>query len=456
MPTITAPSVGSTGKPYLQGHFEPVVDEISATSLTVHGTLPSELDGRYFRNSHNPLPGVVPSNWFAGSGMIHGLRLRGGQAEWYRNSWVKTPALDGAPYRRADGSIDLTASVAGTNIIEHGGKILALQEQNLPFELTKELDTVGPYDFGGKLQAAMTAHPKEDPVTGDLHFFSWSPYPPHITYYVADRSGEIVRSVPVPTTGPTLQHDFGLTAHYVVWLDLSLVFDHTQAGLPFSWSESYTPRIGVMARTGAPEVTWFEVEAGALLHVGNAYEDGDGRIVVEGPRYDRSAWEVTDKFTIGSPGHLNTANGGAVQTRWVLDPTTGRSSETVVDELVTEFPTINETYLGRANQFSYAMAFPGGALDEYAVVKLDANSGRTSVAPMGERRMPGEAVFVPAQGGTREDDGYLLTLVSDTKADASQLLVIDASSLDTVAAVELPRRVPSGIHGNWIPDSRLA
>ncbi|MGC4813618.1 carotenoid oxygenase family protein [Micromonospora sp. DT228] len=455
MSVTTAASVGNAPKPYLQAHFAPVVDEISATSLTVQGSLPSELDGRYFRNSHNPLPGVVPSNWFAGSGMIHGIRLRGGQAEWYRNSWVRTPALDGAPYRRADGSTDLTASVAGTNIIEHAGRILALQEQNLPFEMTPELATVGPYDFGGTLRTSMTAHPKEDPVTGELHFFSWSPYPPHVTYYVADSSGEIVRAVPVPAAGPTLQHDFGLTTNYVVWLDMSLVFDHTNPGLPFGWSDSYVPRLGVMPRTGPAEVRWFEVEAGALLHVGNAYEDGDGNIVVEGPRYDRSAWEVTDKFTLGAPGHLGTPNGGAVQTRWVLNPGTGKAGEAVVDDLVTEFPTINEDYLGRANQFSYAMAFPGGGLDEYAVVKMDAGSGRTTVARMGDRRMPGEAVFVPAQDGTREDDGWLLTLVSDTLADASQLLVIDASNLNTIAAVELPRRVPSGIHGNWIPDSDL-
>jgi carotenoid cleavage dioxygenase len=67
--------------------------------------------------------------------------------------------------------------------------------------------------------------------------------------------------------------------------------------------------------------------------------------------------------------------------------------------------------------------------------------------------MPGEAVFAPAEGGTSEDDGYLLTIVSDLKADASELLVLDAGDLSTVAAVELPRRVPAGIHGHWIPDS---
>ncbi|NHC45335.1 carotenoid oxygenase family protein [Motilibacter aurantiacus] len=454
--SVTArPSVDLTAKPYLRGHYEPVVDEITATELQVHGTLPTELEGRYFRNSHNPMPGVTPTNWFAGSGMIHGVRLRAGKAEWYRNRWVRTPALEGVPYRRADGSIDLTASVAGTNVIEHAGRILALQEQNLPFELTRDLDTVGPYDFAGKLQTSMTAHPKEDPVSGELHFFSWSPFPPHVTYYVADRDGDVVRAEAVPGAGPTLQHDFGLTASHVVWLDMSLVFDHTAAGLPFSWSETYTPRIGVMPRTGPATVRWFEIEPGALLHVGNAYEDAEGNIVVDGPRYDRSAWEVTDKFSRGAPGWLETPNGGAVATRWVLDLTSGKASQHHVDDFVTEFPSINEDYLGRQNRYSYAMASPGGGLDGYAVVKLDATTGQTRIAETGPDRMPGEAVFVPAQGASREDDGYLMTLVSDIAANASALLVLDAGSLETIAAVELPRRVPSGIHGNWIPDADL-
>lgn len=64
-------------------------------------------------------------------------------------------------------------------------------------------------------------------------------------------------------------------------------------------------------------------------------------------------------------------------------------------------------------------------------------------------------MFVPAAGATREDDGYLLTVVSDLKQDASQLLVLDASGLDRIATVHLPRRGTGGIHGSWIPDTDL-
>ncbi|MFI2458038.1 carotenoid oxygenase family protein [Streptomyces sp. NPDC019539] len=88
----------------------------------------------------------------------------------------------------------------------------------------------------------------------------------------------------------------------------------------------------------------------------------------------------------------------------------------------------------------------------YHTVKFDTLTGREKLLAHGEGRMPGEAVFTAAEGGTTEDDGYLLTIVSDLTADASELLVLDAGDLTTVAAVELPRRVPAGIHGNWIPD----
>ncbi|WHT21532.1 carotenoid oxygenase family protein [Crossiella sp. CA-258035] len=441
--------------PYLTGHYTPVAAEHTVTQLTIRGTLPPELTGRYFRNGHNPKPGDTPTHWFKGAGMVHGLRLRAGRAEWYRNRWVRTPALDGAPYQRADGSVDLTASVAGTHVIEHAGRILALQEANVPFELSGELETLGAFDFGGRLRTAMTAHPKEDPVSGELHFFGYSAVPPHLTYYVASAAGHITRAVVVDGAGPSLMHDFGLTRGHVLWLDLPVVFDPAErSSIPYRWSDDYRPRIGVMPRVGEPVVTWFEVAPSALLHVANAYEDADGRIVLDGPRYDRAAWESSWKWWVGAPGHPSVPLVGSVRHRWILDPVTGVAKEERVDDLVTEFPTINEDFAGAPARFGYAVAMPGAGLEQYAVVKYDDATGGRQVLPLGPERMPGEAVFVPAAGGGAEDDGYLLTVVSDLRRDNSELLVLDARDLGAapVAVVELPHRVPSGIHGSWIPD----
>ncbi|MEU0937883.1 carotenoid oxygenase family protein [Embleya sp. NPDC005971] len=442
-------------KPYLVGHFAPVADEISGFDLAVRGKLPAELNGRYFRNGHNPKPGDVPTHWFRGSGMLHGIRLREGRAEWYRNRWVRTPALDGAPFQREDGSVDRTASVAGTHIVEHGGRLLALQEANVPFEVTRELETVGPYDFAGRLTTAMTAHPKEDPVTGELHFFGYSPFPPFLTYYVASAAGAITRAEVIPGAGPCLMHDFGLTERHVVWLDLPVVFNPAEhSGIPYRWSDSYAPRIGVMPRTGPAAATWYDVAPGMLLHVANAYEDARGRIVVEGPRFDRSSWESSWKWWVGAPGHPQTPLIGAIRHRWMLDPVSGVAGEEDLDSLVVDFPTIDARRTGRPHRFDYALAFPGAGLHEHAIVKYDASTGERQVAGQGPGRMPGEAVFVPAAAGTAEDDGYLLTVVGDLARDGSELLVLDARDITAapIATVELPRRVPAGIHGSWIPD----
>jgi len=64
-------------------------------------------------------------------------------------------------------------------------------------------------------------------------------------------------------------------------------------------------------------------------------------------------------------------------------------------------------------------------------------------------------VFVPAAGATGEDEGYLLSVVNDLRRGTAELLVLDATDITALplATVELPRRVPGGIHGSWIPDA---
>ncbi|MEV6770278.1 carotenoid oxygenase family protein [Nocardia sp. NPDC051030] len=448
----------TTEKPYLTGHYTSVADEITATELTVEGTLPPELTGRLIRNGHNPKPGVTPTHWFKGSGMVHGIRLREGRAEWYRNRWVHTPALDGAPYMTEHGP-DLTASVAGTHVIEHAGRLLALCEANLPYEITADLDTVGAYDFDGKLSSVMTAHPKTDPVTGELHFFGSSPFPPFLIYHVADAKGQLVQSAEIPGATAALKHDFAITRNHVVFIEGSVTFDPNEhSGIPYGWNDQQPARIGVMPRgpEGPASIRWFSIEPGNMLHAANAYEDGQGRIVLEGPTVDREGFRLSWNWWVGAPGRGTEPNARSYTRRWMIDLTAGTVDEQIIDDLAVEFPTLNEDYLGREHRYQYAIAFPDEkGFGAYGLVKYDRTTGARRVRPVGDARLPSEAVFVPAAGATREDDGYLLTVVSDLKQEASQLLVLDASGLDQIAAVHLPRRVTAGIHGSWIPDDEL-
>ena len=146
---------------HLRGNFAPVSEELTVADLDVVGSIPPELSGLYARNGANPATGES-EHWFLGNGMIHGVRLEGGSARWYRNRYVRTPLLENPETSRisATGEVDYLASAANTHLIRHAGRIMALEEGAFPYLLDGELETLGSYDFDGKLTKAMTAHPK--------------------------------------------------------------------------------------------------------------------------------------------------------------------------------------------------------------------------------------------------------------------------------------------------------
>lgn len=429
---------------YLSGNLAPVPDEIDAHDLPVTGALPTELSGRYFRNGPNPRPGVDPGHWFAGDGMIHGVRLRDGRAEWYRNRWVRTKKFtEDAPFA-GDQGVDYAAVNANTSVVGHSDRIFALVENGWPYEITKNLDTVGVCDFGGKLTSAMTAHPKQDPLTGELHLFGYGFFPPYLTYHRLSKAGELVETREIEVPGSTMMHDFAITEHHLVWLDLPVVFNLERGGMPYAWEDSYGARIGVTPRAGG-KTTWFEVDPCFVFHVGNAHEDGQGRIVLDGARYARDTFvDIWDSISATvDPAVQAVSKGGAVLHRWTLDPATGAVKEAALDDRFVEFPTLNEDRVGLPSRYLYTVG-------DTSVVKYDHQTGSAQTLELGGET--GEAVFVAAEGATGEDDGWLLSVV--TSGESSQLKVMDAHDLTEVASVRLPRRVPAGFHGTWLPERR--
>ncbi|MFJ5646199.1 carotenoid oxygenase family protein [Streptomyces sp. NPDC093223] len=450
------PGSGAPTQSYLAGHSTPVTDETDAFGLKVTGTLPPDLTGRYLRNGPNARRGEDPGHAFMGDGMLHGVRLREGRAEWYRNRWVRTSKLAGAPYIRSDGTPDLAAVNANTHVIAHADKLFALVESGLPYEVTRELDTVGPCDFGGRLTTAMTAHPKEDPGTGELLFFGYGAVPPYLTYHRLSAAGDLVESSEIIVPAGTMMHDFAITENYVVWLDLPVVFDSALlagGGMPMRWSDTYGARLGLMPRDAVGRVRWFEVDPCYVFHVGNAHEDTAGRVVLEAVRYSRESFDTVWRTLGGAADRpqgtrdraLGTSQTGRVH-RWLLDPVTGRASEQELDDRGVEMPTINDDRTGRHSRYLYTIG-------ENAITKYDTAAGTSSTYGTGAGTAPGEAVFVPAPDASDEDAGWLLSIVSHGPTAPSQLLVLDAQDLTWTATVELPRHVPSGFHGSWIPDA---
>jgi carotenoid cleavage dioxygenase-like enzyme len=446
----------STTPLYLSGHLAPVPDEIDAVDLPVSGALPPELTGRYFRNGPNPLPGEDPGHWFAGHGMIHGVRLRAGRAEWYRNRWVRTGMLASRDRVRPDGTPDRSINVANTHVLPHAGRILALVESGFPHLLSPDLDTIGPCDFGGRLTTAMTAHPKCDPVTGELHFFGYGVRPPYLMYHRLSADGELVASAEIEVPGPTMMHDFAITDRHAVFLDLPITFqpELLGKGLPFAWDDRYGARLGVMPLARPGEVRWFDIEPCYVFHVGNAHTDPAGRIVLDGVRYSPAdtlaMWNTIGGDPAG-PATDAAATGAARLHRWVLDPATGAVVEQPLHDRAVEFPTCDDARVGRAARYLYTVA-------DTAIVRYDTARATALSYELGADADAGEAVFVPSPAPDRgEDDGWLLSITTRRDGTASSLLVLDASNLPAgpVAAVTLPRRVPAGFHGSWIEDDEV-
>jgi carotenoid cleavage dioxygenase-like enzyme len=443
---ITAESTVETG--WISANAGPVPDEMTATDLVVRGALPPELSGRYLRNGPNP-PSGTAAHWFLGDGMIHGVELSGGRATGYRNRWVRTKQLDGTgEYVDALGHVDLSVGAANTSVVAHAGRIMALVESSWPTEITAELDTVGPWDFDGRLTTAMTAHPKIDPGTGEMHFYGGGFFPPYLTYHCADATGTLVSSRVIDTPAPAMIHDFAMTEHHVLFMDLPVVFDLELAmtgALPYRWSDSHGARLGVLAK-GDPEAqpTWYEVEPCFVFHTLNAFEE-DGRIVLEGCRYAELWRDGPGGFT---PTTLH---------RWTIDPVAGRAAEETVSDRPVEFPRVADDRVGRRHRFGYLVQ---GADDEAhgpegtVLARHDRDTDTVVTHDFGPGTSVGEGIFVAAEGGTTDEDGWVLSYVFDAARGTSDLVVLDASDLagPEVAAVELPRRVPAGFHGTWIPD----
>ena len=445
-------TVSSTIPFHLRGNYAPVTDEISAENLEVRGSLPSELNGRYFRNGANPITGES-AHWFLGDGMIHGVRLRDGKAEWYRNRWVQTPFYEDPAKPVIDlENLDFSSknSKANTHVVQHAGRILCLEEGHVPWEISKEMETLGPCSFDGRLDGSFTAHPKICPLTGEMLAFGYGLRPPYLTFYCVSPEGKLVQQQDVEIPAPVMMHDFNVTAQRVVFMDLPVVFDLDVAlagGMPFSFRRDNGARLGVMNRSDTTgDLQWLDIDPCYVFHPVNSYDSGD-RVIIDVARYP-SMWEA------GSGQFTTTAE----LWRWEMDTALGLVNETQLDDRPIEFARVADNRVGLEYKFGYAVSLDlsgeSGTSGGGTLVKYGLENNQSAIWDFGKDNEPGEFVFVERDGAKAEDDGWLIGYVYNKAEDRSLLAVLDAAAPgeDPLAEVLLPRRVPFGFHGSWIWD----
>ena len=442
-------AVAETTPSHLRGNGRPVTEELTLADLKVNGKIPEELNGRYVRTGPNPITGTS-THPFLGDGMLHGMRLRDGKAEWYRNRYVQTPFITDPSVDVLDLSVmmDMKSSKANTHVMGHAGKILVLEEGHFPYVVDGQLNTVGPTDFEGALTGSFTAHPKICPTTGELLAFGYSALEPYLRYLRVSADGKLVQTENITVGGPTMMHDFNITQNNVIFMDLPAVFNLELAmtgEMPIRWDESYPARLGVMPRNGNDtQVRWFDINPCYVFHPLNSYEDGD-KIIIDVARFSHMWKASTMDFP---PPEL---------WRWTIDTVSGKVHEEQVDDRPAEFPRVADSVIGMKHRYGYLAGMsqtkdPSEASG--AILKYDRETGVRSDIEFGRGRTGGEPVFVPAAKSSTEDDGYLMTYIYDASSDSSSFVIMDAASMDSepVASIDLPR-IPGGFHGSWIDAS---
>ena len=313
-----------------------------------------------------------------------------------------------------------------------------------------DLNTLGATDFGGVLKGSFTAHPKICPVTGELLAFGYSALEPYLRYLRLSADGELVQTENITVGGPTMMHDFNVTANYVIFMDLPACFNLELAmsgDMPIRWDDNYPARLGVMPRNGSDaDVTWYDINPCYVFHPMNAYEDGSS-IVLDVARFSHIWRDSAMDFP--SPDLW----------RWTIDTVSGKVREEQIDDRPAEFPRVADSVVGLKHRYGYMMGMSDAGNDDPmqasgAILKYDRQTGQRTDIEFGAGRVGGEPVFAPAADPKSEDDGYLMTYVYDAHTDASSFVIMDAASMDAtaVASIELPR-IPSGFHGSWIPAS---
>ena len=468
------PTLVPQDHPYLTGAWTPNYEEYNATEMDVIGEIPPDIDGVYLRNTenqvHEPIGRYHP---FDGDGMIHMMSFAGGKAE-YRNRFVRTRGFQAEQeagrslwaglmeppsrsMRPGWGAQEGLKDASSTDIIVHAGLALST------FYQCGEGYRLDPYtleQLGTEHwvpEDGISAHPKLDEHTGELLFFNYSKHAPYMHYGVVGADNKLRHYVPIALPGPRLPHDMAFTERYAIVNDLPLFWDAERLarGHHVVRMHADTPsRFGIIPRLGQPhEIKWFEAEPTYVLHWLNAWEEGD-EVVLDG--YFQEHPEPGD-YPGAPPGfgrmmaYLNQHQIAPRLHRWRFNLRTGATREERLDDRTLEFGVINQRYAGRAYRYAYSASSKPGWYLLTGFTKHDVLSGESWSVELGEHRYGSEVGFAPRLGAVDEDDGYLVTFLTDLNEDRSECLLIEASAIEAgpVCRIILPHRISSGTHAAW-------
>ena len=458
------------------GFNAPTRFEADVYDCEVWGKVPTDIEGNFYRMQcdfqYRPPQNEWPTG-FNGDGHVSRFHIKDGNVN-FRSRYVQTQRLQAereahkrlfGVYRNHytdDASVaKLERSAANTHLYWHGGKLLVLKEDSLPWYIDPHtLETKGIWTFDGRYKAtSMSAHPKIDPVTGEMICYGYQArgdLSNDVAVYTVNKHGVVTNEVWFKAPYVGIMHDMAITQKYIV---IPLVARTTsearlKSGEPmWQWNGDLPTMVAVLPRDGsAKDVRWFKGPARNTLHFLNAVDLPDGRIAMDLPT---------------SSGERDPSQ----MRRWTFNMNSRKDSfdEEVVSTANGVLARMDDRYLSLPYKYCYvgnrdpnqpfdkARAGNMGGFVTNQYLKVDVNTKQTSAYFVGPVQGLQESCFVPRRGSRREGDGYLLGIASNFESMSSDLVIVDAERLEegAVATVKLPFRLRGGTHTNWFSADEL-
>lgn len=474
-----------TGALYKPARFEGEVYD-----LEVDGQVPDDIDGTFFQVAPDPQypPMLGKDMFFNGDGAISAFCFKNGHVDFKRR-YVMTERLKAQraaraslhgiyrnPYTNDPSVRELNNSTANTNVVVHGGKLLALKEDSAPYALDPvSMETIGLWDFNGQLTSAtFTAHPKIEPATGDLLCFGYEAKgdaTPDIVYYEIDASGRKKREIWIVAPYAAMIHDFAVTENYVIFPLMPLTSDLERlknGGRHFEWQPGLDQLFGVLRRDGdGSDVRWFKAPNGFQGHTLNAFDDR-GRIYVDMPITSGNIFYFFPQAD-GTVPPPETLASNMMRLTIDMNSTSNGLEMTPLTPFSCEFPRSDDRYMGRQYSHGFVIAMdPTKPFNEERIgprpfqffnqlAHINVGTGKIKTWFADDQSCFREPIFVPKRADAPEGEGYVIGLCNRLLDQATDLLILDAQHLDEgpIATVKLPMRLRMSLHGNWVPGSVL-
>jgi beta,beta-carotene 9',10'-dioxygenase len=448
-------------------------EETRVDRLPLRGELPPWLTGALVRVTPALLEvgGRRLAHWFDGVAMLNRFGFRDGhvsyasrfldstarqdakEGEWRHGGFATDPCRSIFKRVQQIFSPDITDN-PNVNLARIGERYIAMTETPMPVEFDPEtLDTVGHLRFADGLKAHVTtAHPHHDTARDELvnYVARFSRVSEYVLYGMPAGSSTRRVIARMPVKEPAYMHAFGMSERYLILAEYPLRANPLKlafSGKPFIenyvWDGDAPTRFQVFDRASGARRGTYETDAFFSFHHVNAFERG-GELVVDLCAYEDSS--VIDALYLDEHGPRGDIPATELR-RYTLDLDGGSVRSEQLAEGSLELPRIDYR---RRNTRDYCYAYFTGAGSGWidSLVKVDVRDGSRS-----EWRedgcYPGEPVFVREPGTQAEDAGVVLSVVLDTNAGRSFVLVLDAGSFEEVARAEAPHHIPFGFHGQF-------